>query len=338
MELDTNIKEIVDRALNGKEITVPEIKELFTVPAVSEESYFIQYASRKMSEVTLEGKAEVHAQVGINVGPCPKNCQFCSFAATNRVFKHFKVLTPEEIIKRCQRFEQDGANAIYLMATANFKFEEFINIAKQVKPALKPETVFIANVGDFDEAGALALKEAGFTGVYHAIRLGEGTVTDIDPKERLKTVRAAKKAGLLVGTCVEPVGPEHALEELVEKTRLVREMAPVFGGAARRIPIPGTELAKKGMVSEARMAHILAVVRLAMGYRVPGNCTHEPNGIGAMAGASLLWAENGSNPRDTDEKTETNRGYSVKKCREILSEAGWDILDGPSQIFKPQCR
>jgi hypothetical protein len=44
-------------------------------------------------------------------------------------------------------------------------------------------------------------------------------------------------------------------------------------------------MAKLGIVSEAPMAHILAVVRLAMGVGVPGNCTHEPSIIGAAAGA-----------------------------------------------------
>ncbi len=44
------------------------------------------------------------------------------------------------------------------------------------------------------------------------------------------------------------------------------------------------------MVTEARMAHILAVVRLAVGLDVPGNCTHEPGGVGALAGANLLGA------------------------------------------------
>jgi len=328
------IKEIIAKAMEGAELAAEEIIKLFSVPAVSEESYSIQYAARKMSEAASHGRAEVHAQVGINVAPCPKNCAFCSFAARNRIFRHHKTLTPETVIEQCLRFEQDGANAIYLMATANFDLAEYLAVGRQVRAALQPDSILIANIGDFDGEGAAALREAGFTGIYHAVRLGEGAVTGIEPKERWRTIRAAKKAGLLVGTCVEPVGPEHSLEELAEKTLLTREMQPVFSGAARRIPIPGTDLAKKGIVSEARMAHILAVVRLAMGYTVPGNCTHEPNGIGAMAGANLFWAENGSNPRDVAEQTETGRGCTAEKCQSILREAGWNNTEGPSQFFR----
>lgn len=331
--MNINIKQIVDKALDGVELTPTEIKELFAVPSISEESYYIQYASRKMSADTLKGKAEVHAQVGIDMGACPKNCEFCSFAASNKIFKHHKVLPLEEIIEKSLMFEREGANAIYLLATAKMNLNDYLTVGKEVRKALKSETILIANVGDFDEDGAVALKETGFTGIYHAVRLGEGQITAIDLEERLKTIRAAKKAGLVVGTCVEPVGPEHSLDELVEKTIITREISPAFSGSARRISIPGTDLEKQGMVSEAGMAHILAVVRLAMGYQVPGNCTHEPNGIGAIAGATLFWAENGSNPRDIEEKTEVNRGYSVAQCREIFREAGWDVLEGPTQMF-----
>jgi biotin synthase len=81
------------------------------------------------------------------------------------------------------------------------------------------------------------------------------------------------------------------------------------------------------------MAHVLAVVRLALGYETPGNCAHEPNVIGAFAGANLLWAESGANPKDTEEKTEGKRGMTVRDCRELFREAEWQVLQGPSKIY-----
>jgi biotin synthase len=123
---------------------------------------------------------------------------------------------------------------------------------------------------------------------------------------------------------------------LVEKTLITRDINPVFSGAMRRIPIPGTELSKNGIVSEAKMARIIAVVRLALGYNIIGNCTHEPNVIGVAAGANLIWAETGSNPRDTEKETEGKRGMSVQQCRQIFKEAEWDVLEGPSKIFSTE--
>lgn len=285
-------------------------------------------AARSMSTEAAQGLAEVHAQVGINAGPCPRNCAFCSFASCHGIFKTATVLGLEEIIERCDQFQQAGANAIYLMTTANFSFVEFLEIGREVRAALGPEAVLLANTGDFGREGAEALRQAGFQGIYHAVRLREGKVTLIKPETRLRTIRAAQEAGLSIATCVEPVGGEHSVEELTEMTLLTRDMAPIFSGAARRIPIPGTILAREGIVTEAEMALILAVVRLGIGYDVPLNCTHEPNGMGVLAGASILWAEEGSNPRDVQKQT--NRGYSVEGCQTILREAHWKVAEGPS--------
>ncbi|MEN6349240.1 MAG: radical SAM protein [Syntrophomonas sp.] len=329
--MTNRLKNLVDKAMSRRHLEAAEIKELLSYPLLSEENFFIQFSARRMNEDC--GKAEVHGQIGVNTSACPCNCAFCSFAAANKIFTGQHIQNIDDIIEQCKIMESAGANAIYLMATANLDFQAFLSIGSEVYKKLDESTILIANIGDFQYQEALALKEAGFKGIYHALRLGEGQVTRIAPEKRLATMQAARKAGLQLGTCLEPVGPEHTLDEMVEKIIITRESGAVFSGAARRIPIPGTELEKVGKVSEARMAQILAVVRLATGHSVPGNCTHEPNVCGVVAGANLLWAEVGSNPRDTFSNTQNNRGFDVLRCREILEEAEVEVLDGPSRFF-----
>jgi biotin synthase len=311
-----------------------EAETLFEVPLFSDEAGFILSAGRRKSEQASGGVAEVHAQVGLNVGACPKNCLFCAFAAINGIFNEMRMLPIEEVVERAVAFETQGANAIYLMETASHSFDRFLEVGREARRALKAGTPLVANTGDLDPHQAMALLEAGFNGIYHAERLGEGRDTTLDPKKRRETMEIGRETGLIVGTCVEPVGPEHTAAELAEKTFTAVAALPVFSGAARRIAIPGTPVATRGMTDKARMALVIAVVRLLTPLSVPGNCTHEPDGIGAFAGANLLWAEAGSNPRDTSEKTEKERGMSVGECRTILEEAGWKVLQGPSRFFR----
>jgi len=327
------VKRIVEKALSDNILNAEEISLLFEVPLFSYDSSLIQAAARQMCEKASNGFAEVHAQVGLDIARCPRNCLFCSFAACNRVFTENIDLPVEEVVNRARDFENDGANAIYLMTTARYPFEKFIEVAEEVRKSLRSETILVANIDDFSEKQALQLKDAGFSGIYHALRLGEGKDTSIPPEKRLQTFRNAKEAGLLLGTCVEPIGTEHSINELVEKIIITRETKPVFSGGMRRIPIPNTEMERYGTVSEVRMAHILGVIRLATGYDIPGNCTHEPNVIGVTAGANLIWAETGSNPRDTENDTEDKRGMDVQQCREIFKEAEWNVLSGPSKFF-----
>lgn len=332
--MNQKIDEIIHKTLEGQLLSAEELKELFSVDYLSEEAFKIQYASRKISEKSNQGRAEIHGQVGLNIAPCPKNCLFCSFAACNKVFPEPYYLTVEEAVEQSLAFEAEGANAVYLMATANYRWQDFLVMGKEVRQALKGETILIANIADFNEKEAQQLVEIGFNGIYHALRLREGTVTDLEPAKRKATIKKAQKAGLRIGTCVEPVGPEHTVEELIEATLFTRSISPAYSGAGRRITIPGAPLEKFGMVNEGRMAHLLAVVRLGTGYDIPGNCTHEPGILGAMAGANILWAESGTNPRDTKEKTESHRGFTVDKCQKIFWEAGWEVLEGPSLMYR----
>lgn len=331
------IDDLIDKSLHDERLSHVEAVSLLSLAPTSPDAYRLFAAARHLSAQLCHNRAEVHAQFAVNLAPCPKNCMFCSFAAKNGVFKRSSQISPEAAIAAAKEFEANGANAIYLMATASLDLAEFCDYGRETRKNLNPHTVLIANVGDQDAAGATMLKDAGFDGVYHALRLREGSDSEISPDERLASIRAFKEAGLIVGTCVEPVGPEHTNEELADLILLTAALEPAFSGAARRIAIPGTALAQRGMISELRMAQIVAVTRLAVPHATRGNCTHEPCGIGALAGANLFWAETGANPRDVREKTEEGRGHTVQECRGIFGEADWQPLDGPSSLFAHVC-
>ena len=328
-----NINDIITKTQSGDILSRDELIYLLEFPPDSIESYITMAESVRLSKELSGGKAEAHAQFAVNLAPCACECLFCSFASVNKIFNQATELSPNEAVNYAMRFEKDGANAIFMMTTAKYPFSRFIEISQEVKKNLKPETIMIANVGDQNYENAVKLKDTGFTGVYHAVRLREGTDTGLPVKQRIKSINTFKEAGLSIGTCVEPVGPEHTNEELADMIELTASFDPAFSGAARRITIPGTEIAKRGMITELRMAQIVAVTRLGMPRSVMGNCTHEPCTLGAAGGANLFWAEVGANPRDVEEKTEEGRGETVESCRKIYMESQWDVWDGPSRFF-----
>jgi|GEM_PF-5932139 len=52
-----------------------------------------------------------------------------------------------------------------------------------------------------------------------------------------------------------------------------------------------------------------------------------------VAQAVGVRAEVGGNPRDTSEGTEEGRGMTVAECRQVLAEAEWQVLNGPSAFY-----
>jgi biotin synthase len=328
-----NVRDIVLKSIDAAPLSRKELVYLLSLPTDSPETYLVMAEANRISKELTGNKAEVHAQLALNLAPCSADCKFCSFARVNKVFKKETRLTSEQAVAYARQFEKDGANAVFIMTTAKYPFGLFLEISREVRNNLRPDIIMVANVGDQSISNARKMKEAGFAGVYHALRLREGIDSSLLPANRKKSIRNFQEAGLLVGTCVEPVGPEHTNAELAEMILYTASIYPAYSGAARRIPIPGTELFRYGTITELRMAQIVAVTRLGMPRSVLGNCTHEPCTLGGFAGANLFWAEAGANPRDIREKTEEGRGQTVNDCRTIFSECGWDYRKGPSLYY-----
>lgn len=330
-----NVQDMLLKSRDAVAFSSKELVYLLGLPPAAPETYLVMAEANRISKELTQNRAEVHAQLALNLAPCSADCKFCSFARVNKVFKKETRLTAEQAVAYARQFEKDGANAVFIMTTARYPFSLFLEISREVRNSLKPATILIANVGDQNMNNARKMKDTGFAGVYHALRLREGVDSGLLPADRKKSIRNFQEAGLLVGTCVEPIGPEHTNTELAEMILYTASINPAYSGAARRIPIPGTELFRHGTITELRMAQIVAVTRLAMPRSVPGNCTHEPCTLGGFAGANLFWAEAGANPRDIREKTEEGRGQTVQDCRNIFSECGWNYRKGPSHYYCP---
>jgi biotin synthase len=327
------VHDLMRKSHDGEALATRDLVYLLALSPDSPESYLVMAEANRISKELATGQAEVHAQLALNLAPCPSNCLFCSFAQVNGVFTEEIRLGPEQAVSYAKQFESDGANAVFVMTTANYPFDQFIEVSQEIRRKLKPETTLVANIGDQSYQNAKRLKDTGFAGVYHALRLREGKDTGLSPERRKKSIQNFQEAGLKVGTCVEPVGPEHTDAEIAEMIAYTASFFPAYSGAARRIAIPNTQMASHGMINELRMAQIVAVTRLGMPRTVMGNCTHEPCTLGAAAGANLFWAEVGANPRDTEEKTEEGRGETVESCWDLFRECGWNCWQGPSRYY-----
>lgn len=338
MKLDRSIDNILEKALDEECISRGEAMELMRVDLLSREMYALCSAANELSRRHFDNLGEVYAQIGLDFAPCPGNCEFCSFGIDHGIVKNVIEYSPEAIVRSARICEQQGANGIYLMTTARYNFDRFLDIANAVRREISPDLPLVANIGDFNDHHARQLAEAGFSAIYHAVRLNEGHGTMLPVHRRIRTIEAARNAGLNIHFCVEPVGPEHTTEELVDLMFLGRDIGAVFSGAMRRVCVPGTPAASHGVISWLSLARVVAVCRLVMGGTVLGHCTHEPNLPAILAGANLLWAEMGPNPRDDQPDTENSRGMSVETCRQLLMEAGYEIRSGPAITADTQAR
>nr|WP_320000149.1 hypothetical protein [uncultured Draconibacterium sp.] len=307
---------------NDFNLTDEEILELLRIKTDSHDFYRLISKSNELSRTKFKNKGFVFTQIGINAEPCSKNCRFCSMG-----YDHYSldsewkkdISTLKEELTYLQGFD---FNDFFLMTTADFPIDKFIEIAKELKPLLKPEQRYVANIGDFDIELARELKDIGFTGVYHINRLREGVDTLIPVENREKTIEAALKAGLELYYCIEPIGTEHSYEELLQEIKRARELKISVMAVMRRIPVPGTPLFDLGKISASELTKIVAVTNLVVNPERAMN-VHEPTQMALLAGVNQLYAEIGANPRDTKSDTEKSRGFTPDKAWDMLSESGY---------------
>jgi len=330
-KLERTLKAALDSQAPGKE----QCAYLLGLPEYSLEASALMGVADAVSRRRFGNSAILLGQIGVDTAACPGNCRFCVFGKDHTTMQP-SVLSLEEIRRRAHAFADGGdLFALFLMTMHEFDLDRLLDIVTAVCSELPPHTQIVVNVGDFDASQASQLKAAGVNGAYHVCRLREGTDTDLDPETRKRTFRVIKDAGLDFYYCCEPVGPEHTAEELVEQMFLGIEYGCFQHAAMRRVHVPGVPLSRNGQITERRLAQVVAVVALAtLGCPETRNiAVHEPNLLGLAAGANVVYAESGANPRDTEADTEKNRGLDMAACRKMLYEAGFASLlrgDGSS--------
>ncbi len=323
---------IVEKGLQGQGLEEEEILDLYRVDPESPLAALICWAGRELQMRLCEGKAEVHAQIGLNSTTCPHNCKFCSFAACNTVREKGKYEMPlDEVVENAKILTDAGANLLLLLATGTYPFEKAYEAVAAVREVIDDDMPLLVNFDDMTKENVCELHKAGANGAYHAIRMREGVDTNLSVESRWETIHNLVEENMSISTCVEPIGPENTPEELTEATLRCMSYPNNSAGCGRRITVPGTVLADRGELSDYANAKNVAIYRLAAGHRPMLNCAAS-TAVSAAAGANLAWAEMGSNPRDTVKKTEDGgRGVSVATYQRVLRAAGYEILDGYSK-------
>lgn len=329
--LNPKVEDILKKGESLAGLNEEEAGDLLRLELGSKEVYALMETANRISRAQFKGKGENHLHIGVNVEPCPFNCRFCSLTEKAGIFTERIEFAERDIISWARLAESRNADALNIMTTGTYSFDRLLDIARLLRKEVS--IPLVANTRDITHREGEKLLEAGFVGAYHAVRLGEGRDTPFSRKKRICTITALKDVGLHWMNCVEPVGPEHSIEEIAHLMVLAREHGAIYSGVMRRINFPGSPFEDVGMISELELARMVAVSRLVMSGTPKAHCTHEPHVESLIAGANLFFPEVGSSPRDLCADTGEGRGISVDRCRQMFIEMGWDP-DLPSNCFE----
>lgn len=308
----------------GTPLTKEDAVALLSVDNKSADFYTLIAKANERSRSGYHNKGYIFVQIGINSEPCSGKCKFCSIGQENFCVEAQESKTKEEILEQVRRIDFRKITALFLMTTADYDRDEFLRIGEAVKAAIPPEVILVANTGDFDDAYAKRLREAGFGAVYHIVRLREGIDTAIPAEQRIRTLDAVKGAGLDLYYCVEPIGKEHTYDEIADEMLRARDYGVDVMAIMARTPVKGTIFENETPITELEQAKIAAAARLVADPKKSMNI-HEPKKMALLAGVNQLYAEIGVNPRDTKKETEAGRGFGVADVAAMLAEAEYTV-------------
>lgn len=288
--IDGRAMQIVDDAVDGKAPNRSDIVHLLRFDPYSVEAAYACARAREVGMKACGGRGRVYAQIGVDENPCPVNCRFCSFAVANTTSDDIEQGASLEvpigrIVHYAKLFEGAGVDLISLMSTAGLDFDRYLDMVRAVAASVS-HTPIMANTKDLTMEEAQALREAGATYAFHAVRLSEGEFTDVKPVDRRRTIRHLRAAGIQLMTGVEPIWDN--IDPLLVSERIVdiAELDAFCIGACRYTPIPHGGLPGRRPAKNGLVRYVGAVLRLACGDKVP------VGGIGGVA-----WVDAGTDPR-----------------------------------------
>lgn len=239
-EYESFINQLADRTMKGGSLTREELLRLLAPSPDSPQTALLGQKAREMAAELTGNRGRIWSAVGVDRRPCRMNCKFCSFGEKWGLIREESEWTEADVINAARVFVEGGVSWFVLRTTEFYSFKRLLALASRVRTDVPGDYAVVVNTGEFDPEGARQLREAGVSGVYHTLRLGEGHCTHFKPAERLATLAAIRDSGLELFHMVEPLGPEHSNEEIADRMLTAREYKSALGGVMARISVKGT--------------------------------------------------------------------------------------------------
>lgn len=313
-------------AQSGTLLTHDQIVQLLSIAPESAEWSALGAAARRVAHTLTEDRAYLWGAIGVDFAPCSMNCDFCSLGEKWGIVRETRSYDARETVAQVREYAEAGVRWIVLRTTEFYSQDALGDMIRTIRTEVPGDYEIGLNIGEFDLAKANWLAECGVDFIYHSLRLGEGKGTRFDPKVRLSTLQAVKDSPLKLVFLVEPVGIEHTNEEIADLILLTAQYGAIVSGSMARIPVAGTPLGVHPQVSDARMAQIIAVTRLACGSCVPDICIHPGTRLAMEFGANVTVIETGSVPRDTCccSGGKWNQ-FDAARAKELFAQAGYTV-------------
>jgi Biotin synthase and related enzymes len=330
--MDKEIVEKIDKAretaMSGKEVDRATLLEFLRLPTDSGECDYLRSTAGEMKQTIVGNKVFIATAIGLDWVPCAGNCSFCSLGEKWRLVKETAEIPDDEVVKIIRNIYNKGYRVFTLRTTEYYDLDHLSRLGKKVRKEVPEDDYTLGvNTGELTFDQAEMLYESGYTSAYHVVRLREGIDTPFDPELRLQTMRNIHRSRLNLGASIDPLGIEHTNEEILDQVDLLKQFSPRSMGIIRRICVPGTPKGDYEMVSDKRLAQVLATLRIAKRDWMVACGQASP--VVLKSGSGTITCETGASPRRTGMNNLTWSLMDHDSARALIKECGMEFFVPP---------
>ncbi len=260
------LREIVDRSLNGEQITFED--GLFILNYPDELIDQLIEEVKKIREAVFGNQVEFCSLINAKNGACSEDCSFCAQSSKYPTpINAYPLVSKKELLEGAEKAVSIKANRYCIVTSGRRASEEEVEqIADAVKEIRERYPIKVCvSLGSIDEKSLKKLKDAGVDRVNHNLetskRFFPNIVTTHPWEERYETIKNIQKVGL--STCTGGIfGLGETDEDIVDLAMTYRQLKVDSIPLNFLIPIPGTPLEDVKKLTPERCLKIISLFKV----------------------------------------------------------------------------
>jgi len=262
------ILHLVDMVKEGKSIGREEARKILKLR--QDCFHILLFAASELRKHFRGNSVKTCSIVNAKSGLCKEDCKFCAQSARYKTnIDTYPLISSEEIISTAEKEEGHSRRFGIVTAGRGLDKDEIETVKKAIDGFSEKNLKQIpcASLGILDEDDFRMLKQAGLTRYHHNLETSKNfypSICSTHPyNERVKTIKAAKNAGLEI--CVGGIfGLGESLEDRIDLLCEIRELVPDSVPINFLIPISGTPLEAIERISLWEAVKVIALARFIM--------------------------------------------------------------------------
>ncbi len=261
------IKNIEKKVLEGQAISFEETMKLACIKE-KEDIALLCNSANKVREYFCGTKVELCSIMNAKSGRCTEDCKFCAQSAHYKTnVEVYGLVSKEDVLNLARENQREGVNRFSLVTsgrgTTDRDFEKILDIYEELNKGIKIDLCASLGILSYDEL--IKLRKVGITMYHHNLETSreyyENICTTHSYDERIDTIKAAKRAGIVV--CSGGIiGIGESFEDRIKLAFSLRDLGVKSIPINVLNPIVGTPLENAESLSQDEILKTIAIFRL----------------------------------------------------------------------------